>query len=88
MLQDPNIDDRTKEEIKRSSALIGGHLSQIMGGVYNYNLDGTHTYRKPRQSAVTAARVKVAIRTDSPEIRNELNVSININHRLRVVHHW
>ena len=43
--------------------------------VDKYNLDGTATYRKPRQSAVSAARIKMAIRTDSPQIHNELNVS-------------
>ena len=75
MLEDPTLDEHTKADIKRSSTLIGGHLSQILGGVYRYNLDGTTTFRKPRQSAAKKAKLKLIISNDAPEYRNELNVS-------------
>jgi hypothetical protein len=76
MLEDPNLDERAKADVRRTDTILRGHLSQVLGGVYKYNLDGTVTHRKPRKSAMTKLKIQRIIQGDSPEIRNEILVSL------------
>lgn len=81
MLEDPNLDDRTKADIQRSATVVGGYMSHALGGAYKRNLDEaitSRTSRKPRQAAVSASKVKDMITRDAPGICNEMNVSFSI----------
>lgn len=76
MLEDPNVDESMKEELRIGVKLFGAYFTQALGGIFRSNLDGTPIYKRVRQSSARKARYRALVKRDSRAIRNDVNVSL------------
>lgn len=79
MLEDPTVEEATKETYRIQSNLFRAYFTEALGGIYRSNLDGIPSYRHIRESSARRSRYRKLIRRDSRAIRNDVNVSISLH---------